>query len=143
MGSGLFVMMIPSMDVFELGLSLVIVGNGLFKPNISTMVGQLYAQNDFRRDAGFTIFYMGINAGSFISPLLTGWLASVITDTPMQQNYKIVFASAGVGMILSFLWFWFGRQCTASASRRWKGRAAVRIVWSSGDRSVVCCRLAH
>ena len=110
MGSGLFVMMIPSMDVFELGLSLVIVGNGLFKPNISTMVGQLYAQNDFRRDAGFTIFYMGINAGSFISPLLTGWLASVITDTPMQQNYKIVFASAGVGMILSFLWFWFGRR---------------------------------
>jgi POT family proton-dependent oligopeptide transporter len=102
MGSGLFVMMIPSMDVFELGLTLVIVGNGLFKPNISTMVGQLYAQNDFRRDAGFTIFYMGINAGSFISPLLTGWLASVITDTPMQQNYKVVFASAGVGMILSF-----------------------------------------
>jgi len=110
MGSGLFVMMIPSMDVFELGLSLVIVGNGLFKPNISTMVGQLYAQNDMRRDAGFTIFYMGINAGSFISPLLTGWLASVITDTPLQQNYKVVFACAGIGMILSFLWFWFGRR---------------------------------
>ena len=110
MGSGLFVMMIPSMDVFELGLSLVIVGNGLFKPNISTMVGQLYAQDDFRRDAGFTIFFVGINAGSFISPLLTGWLASVVTDTPLQQNYKIVFASAGIGMILSFLWFWFGRR---------------------------------
>jgi POT family proton-dependent oligopeptide transporter len=110
MGTGLFVMMIPSMDVFELGLALVIVGNGLFKPNISTMVGQLYAQNDMRRDAGFTIFYMGINAGSFISPLLTGWLASVITDTPLQQNYKVVFACAGIGMILSFLWFWFGRR---------------------------------
>ena len=110
MGSGLFVMMIPSMDVFELGLALVIVGNGLFKPNISTMVGQLYAQNDIRRDAGFTIFYMGINAGSFVSPLLTGWLASIITDTPLQQNYKVVFACAGIGMILSFLWFWFGRR---------------------------------
>ena len=110
MGSGLFVMMIPSMDVFEIGLSLVIVGNGLFKPNISTMVGQLYAQNDIRRDAGFTIFYMGINAGSFFSPLLTGWLASVITDTPLQQNYKVVFACTGVGMILSFIWFWFGRR---------------------------------
>jgi POT family proton-dependent oligopeptide transporter len=110
MGSGLFVMMIPTMALFEVGLALVIVGNGLFKPNISTMVGQLYAQNDIRRDAGFTIFYMGINAGSFISPLLTGWLASVFTDTPLQQNYKIVFASAGVGMILSFLWFWFGRR---------------------------------
>ena len=110
MGAGLFVMMIPSMDVFELGLSLVIVGNGLFKPNISTMVGQLYAQNDIRRDAGFTIFYMGINAGSFFSPLLTGWLASVITDTPLQQNYKVVFACTGIGMILSFIWFWFGRR---------------------------------
>jgi proton-dependent oligopeptide transporter, POT family len=110
MGSGLFVMMIPNMGVFELGLSLVIVGNGLFKPNISTMVGQLYAHGDRRRDAGFTIFYMGINAGSFVSPLLTGWLASVITDTPLQQNYKIVFACAGLGMVLSFLWFWFGRR---------------------------------
>jgi POT family proton-dependent oligopeptide transporter len=110
MGSGLFVMMIPSLDVFELGLALVIVGNGLFKPNISTMVGQLYTQGDPRRDAGFTIFYMGINAGSFFSPLLTGWLASVITDTPLQQNYKVVFAATGVGMILSFLWFWVGRR---------------------------------
>src|SRR5512146_1650436 len=110
MGSGLFVMMIPSMYVFEIGLALVIVGNGLFKPNISTMVGQLYTQSDPRRDAGFTIFYMGINAGSFISPLLTGWLASIITDTPLQQNYKIVFASAGLGMVLCFLWFWFGRR---------------------------------
>jgi POT family proton-dependent oligopeptide transporter len=117
MGSGLFVMMIPSMDVFELGLSLVIVGNGLFKPNISTMVGQLYAQNDIRRDAGFTIFYMGINAGSFVSPLLTGWLASVITDTPLQQNYKVVFACAGIGMILSFLWFWFGRRLLHGVGR--------------------------
>jgi POT family proton-dependent oligopeptide transporter len=110
MGSGLFVMMIPNQQIFIVGLALVIIGNGLFKPNISTMVGELYAQGDRRRDAGFTIFYMGINAGSFFSPLITAWLASVITDTPMQQNYKVVFAAAGVGMILSFLWFWFGRR---------------------------------
>jgi proton-dependent oligopeptide transporter, POT family len=110
MGSGLFVMMIPSMPMFMLGLALVIVGNGMFKPNISSMVGQLYSQGDIRRDAGFTIFYMGINAGSFFSPIITGWLASVITDTPMVQNYKVVFASAGVGMVLSYIWFWFGRR---------------------------------
>jgi POT family proton-dependent oligopeptide transporter len=126
MGAGLFVMMIPSMDVFELGLALVIVGNGLFKPNISTMVGQLYAQNDVRRDAGFTIFYMGINAGSFFSPLLTGWLASVITDTPLQQNYKVVFATTGVGMILSFLWFWFGRRQLKGIGRPPADMPAVR-----------------
>ena len=109
MAAGLFVIMLPSQSLFVLGLSLVIVGNGLFKPNISTMVGQLYAQGDSRRDRGFTIFYMGINAGALVAPILTGWLASVITDTPMEQNYKVVFAATGVGMIISFLWFWFGR----------------------------------
>ena len=66
MASGLFVIMIPNQDVFLLGLALVIVGNGLFKPNISTMVGQLYVLGDSRRDAGFTIFDMGINAGGLI-----------------------------------------------------------------------------
>ncbi|QBB71866.1 peptide MFS transporter [Pseudolysobacter antarcticus] len=110
MGAGLFVMMVPNQQVFVLGLSLVIIGNGMFKPNISTMVGELYKQGDYRRDAGFTIFYMGINAGSFFSPILTGWLASVVTNTPLEQNYKVVFAAAGVGMALSFFWFWFGRR---------------------------------
>ena len=110
MASGLFVIMLPNQSLFILGLSLVIVGNGLFKPNISTMVGYLYPQGDSRRDRGFTIFYMGINAGALVAPLLTGWLASVITDTPMEQNYKVVFAATGVGMIISFLWFWFGRS---------------------------------
>ncbi|HEY6942799.1 peptide MFS transporter [Dokdonella sp.] len=110
MASGLFVIMIPNQEVFLFGLALVIVGNGLFKPNISTMVGQLYSQEDRRRDAGFTIFYMGINLGGFLSPLVTGWLASVLTDTPLQQNYKVVFLASGVGMLLSFLWFWFGRR---------------------------------
>ncbi|MEP6939867.1 MAG: oligopeptide:H+ symporter, partial [Rudaea sp.] len=106
----LFVMMVPNQQVFLLGLALVIIGNGLFKPNISTMVGELYKQGDYRRDAGFTIFYMGINAGSFFSPIITGWLASVVTNTPMAQNYKVVFAAAGVGMVFSYLWFWFGRR---------------------------------
>ena len=110
MAAGLFTIMLPNKELFVLGLSLVIVGNGLFKPNISTMVGQLYAVDDDRRDRGFTIFYMGINAGALVAPLVTGWLASVITDTPMEQNYKVVFAATGIGMIISFLWFWFGRR---------------------------------
>ena len=110
MGAGLFVMMIPNQQVFVLGLSLVIIGNGLFKPNISTMVGELYAQGDYRRDAGFTIFYMGINAGALISPVITERLAGILTDTTMVQNYKVVFAASGIGMILSYIWFWFGRR---------------------------------
>jgi POT family proton-dependent oligopeptide transporter len=108
--AGLFTITVPNQQLFLLGLALVIVGNGLFKPNISTMVGKLYAPDDPRRDRGFTIFYMGINAGALVAPLLTGWLASVITDTPMVQNYKIVFITTGIGMIISLLWFWFGRR---------------------------------
>ncbi len=60
MALGLFLIAIPNEQVFRLGLATIIAGNGLFKPNISTMVGQLYGLNDRRRDAGFTIFYMGI-----------------------------------------------------------------------------------
>jgi POT family proton-dependent oligopeptide transporter len=107
---GYFMIMVPSQPVFLLGLATIIVGNGLFKPNISTQVGQLYGAGDDRRDRGFTIFYMGINAGALVSPLITGWLASVITDTPMQQNYKVVFLTTGIGMVISTVWFWFGRR---------------------------------
>ena len=99
MGLGLFTITVPNQQIFMLGLALVITGNGLFKPNISSMVGQLYAQGDPRRDRGFTIFYMGINLGGFVAPLVTGWLASVITNTPQHQNYRVVFVATGIGMI--------------------------------------------
>src|SRR4026209_2256212 len=62
MAAGLFMVMVPQREIFMLGLATIIVGNGLFKPNISSMVGQLYATGDSRRDRGFTLFYMGINA---------------------------------------------------------------------------------
>ena len=117
MGAGLFTIMLPHQPLFVLGLSLVIVGNGLFKPNISSMVGRLYAQDDARRDRGFTIFYMGINAGALVAPLITGWLASVVNGTPQHQNYRIVFAATGCGMIVSFLWFWFGRRQLGAIGR--------------------------
>ena len=107
---GYFTIVLPQQQIFLLGLATIIVGNGLFKPNISTLVGQLYAPGDARRDRGFTIFYMGINLGALVSPLLTGWLASVISGTPLVQNYKAVFIATGAGMLISLLWFWFGRR---------------------------------
>lgn len=110
MSIGLFMIMLPNQQLFLLGLSILIVGNGLFKPNISSLVGKLYAQNDDRRDRGFTIFYMGINLGGFLAPLVTGWLASEIFGTPQYQNYKVVFGAAGVGMLISTVWFYLGRS---------------------------------
>ena len=71
---GHFSMAIPIEATFFLGLCLIVIGTGLLKPNISTMVGALYDKDDARRDAGFSIFYMGINLGAFISPLTVSWL---------------------------------------------------------------------
>jgi POT family proton-dependent oligopeptide transporter len=110
MAAGLFMIMVPNHQIFMLGLSTVIVGNGLFKPNISSMVGQLYAPGDSRRDRGFTLFYMGINAGALIAPVLTSMLATHVFGTPGHQNYDVVFCASGIGMLISLVWFWFGRR---------------------------------
>ena len=110
MSAGLFAIAWPEPHVFELGLATIIVGNGLFKPNISTMVGKLYGVGDTRRDAGFTIFYMGINLGAFVAPILTGLLANKMFGSDAMPAYKVVFIASGIGMLLSFLWFWFGRR---------------------------------
>lgn len=110
MSAGLFMIALPEQHLFELGLATIICGNGLFKPNISTMVGKLYGVGDGRRDAGFTIFYMGINLGGFLSPILTGILAEQVFGTSAMPAYKMVFIASGVGMLLSLVWFWFGRR---------------------------------
>src|SRR6478609_8477464 len=81
MAAGLFMIALPNEQLFRLGLATVIVGNGMFKPIISTLVGKLYSTGDERRDSGFTIFYMGINAGAFIAPIITQFLAQKIFGT--------------------------------------------------------------
>lgn len=86
------------------GLVCLILGNGFFKPNISTMVGDLYEKTDSRKDSAFTIFYMGINVGAFIAPLICGSLGEGNWTNP--GNFKWGFFCAGVAMILSILVFW-------------------------------------
>ncbi len=110
MAAGLFMIAMPNQEVFKLGLATVVVGNGMFKPIISTMVGKLYSTGDERRDSGFTIFYMGINMGAMIAPIVTQILAQKVFGSDAMPAYKVVFMAAGVGMIISFLWFWFGRK---------------------------------
>jgi len=130
MSAGLFMVMVPNHEVFMFGLATVIVGNGLFKPNISSMVGQLYAPGDSRRDRGFTLFYMGINAGALIAPILTSLLATRVFGTPGHQNYDVVFAASGVGMLISLVWFWFGRRQLGMVGRPAPEIASrARVVW--------------
>ena len=85
--------------LFHLGLGLLIAGNGFFKPNISTIVGALYTDNDPRKDSAFTIFYMGINLGAFLSPIICGTLGE-------QVGWMYGFGSAGVGMLLATVWLY-------------------------------------
>lgn len=101
MAIGHFVLAIENDIAFFLALAFIIVGNGFFKPNISTFVGALYEDGDVRKDSGFTIFYMGINIGGWIAPLLCGWLA-------VNYGYHYGFALAGFGMMAGLIFFWSG-----------------------------------
>lgn len=90
-------------NFFFVGLALMILGNGMFKPNISSMVGQLYPNNSTKKDAGYTIFYMGINAGAFLGSLLCGYLGEKI-------GWHYGFGLAGVFMFFGMLQFYFGQK---------------------------------
>ncbi len=91
------------------GLGLLILGNGFFKPNISTLVGELYGEKDTRRDAAFTIFYMGINIGAFFAPLVCGYLAEDYFKTTVngvvQYGFKYGFLAAAIGMVIGQILF--------------------------------------
>ena len=106
--AGNFILVIPQMWSFYLGLALIAVGTGLLKPNVSTIVGQLYEPGDGRRDAGFSIFYMGINLGAFLSPLACGYLGQ-------RVDWRLGFLLAGIGMTLGLVQFIAGRKHLGSA----------------------------
>ena len=92
-----------ALDVFYLAIALIVMGVGFLKPNISTIVGKLYSDDDPRRDSGFTIFYMGINIGSFAATLLCGWLGET-------YGWKYGFGAAGIGMIIGLTTFLYGQK---------------------------------
>jgi len=92
-----------ALNVFYFALALIVMGVGYLKPNISTIVGKLYAKEDPRRDSGFTIFYMGINIGSFAATLICGWLGET-------YGWGYGFGAAGIGMILGLFTFLYGQK---------------------------------
>jgi proton-dependent oligopeptide transporter, POT family len=109
--AGHFLMAVDSMPTFYGGLALIVLGTGLLKPNISTMVGGLYGENDPRRDGGFSIFYMGINIGAMMGPLVAGYLGQRI-------DWHLGFAAAGVGMVLGLIQYAFHIKRLASVGGR-------------------------
>jgi len=92
-----------ALNVFYFALALIVMGVGYLKPNISTIVGKLYSKDDPRRDSGFTIFYMGINIGSFSATLLCGWLGETF-------GWRYGFGAAGIGMIAGLITFTLGQK---------------------------------
>jgi POT family proton-dependent oligopeptide transporter len=106
--AGHFTLAIPRPDTFFLGLILVASGTGLLKPNVSAMVGELYPEGGARRDAGFSIFYMGINLGAFLGPLVCGRLGEV-------YNWHYGFGAAGIGMALGLAQYRFLRKNLGNA----------------------------
>jgi POT family proton-dependent oligopeptide transporter len=104
MAIGHFLMAFEEYPIFLSALIFLILGNGMFKPNMSTQVGRLYPTNDGRRDGAYTIFYMGINLGAFLSPLACGWLAE-----HTQGGYHSGFTLAGIGMVCGLLIYVLGQ----------------------------------
>lgn len=113
--AGHFTMALGSLTALYVGLACVAIGTGLLKPNISAMVGQLYAGDDPRRDAGFSLFYMGINLGAFVAPLVCGtlaqgaWFRRWLAEAGLNpiHSWHWGFAAAGVGMLIGlaiFIW---------------------------------------
>jgi POT family proton-dependent oligopeptide transporter len=105
---GHFSMAFPSMTTFYIGLTLIVIGTGLLKGNVGVIVGRLYGPNDSRRDAGFSIFYMGINLGAFIAPLVCGYLGQ-------RVSWHLGFAAAGFGMVLGLIQYVLGAKYLGEA----------------------------
>jgi POT family proton-dependent oligopeptide transporter len=122
---GHFTLAIKALPAFFIGLTLIVIGTGLLKPNVSTMVGSLYEREDVRRDAGFSIFYMGINLGAALGPLIAGFFAQKV-------DWHAGFACAGVGMVLGLTQYVVGKKRLQPALTRLEAaskpeRAAQRV----------------
>ncbi|HET6341921.1 MAG TPA: peptide MFS transporter [Gemmatimonadota bacterium] len=108
--AGHFSMAIPTVETFYLGLMLITIGTGLLKPNISAIVGDLYPEGGARRDAGYSVYYMGINLGGFLGPLLCGYFGEGL-------NWHLGFSLAGIGMVAGLIQYRRGLRHLGDAGK--------------------------
>jgi POT family proton-dependent oligopeptide transporter len=106
---GHYSLAVPSLAFFYPGLLLIVLGTGLLKPNISAIVGDLYAEKGARRDAGFSIFYMGINTGALLGPIVCSWLGEP-REGATWVNWHYGFGAAGVGMSFALVQYVLGQR---------------------------------
>jgi POT family proton-dependent oligopeptide transporter len=126
---GHFTLAIPNVIAFYTGLTLIIIGTGLLKPNISAMVGDLYPEGGARREAGFSIYYMGINLGGFLGPLVCGYLGEAV-------DWHLGFGAAGIGMVLGLIQYSFGGRHLGAAGEL-RPEMAVPAKRSAATRALV------
>lgn len=129
---GHFSMALQALPSFYAGLFLIVIGTGLLKPNISVMVGKLYREDDPRRDSGFSIFYMGINLGAMVAPLICGYIGQRI-------SWHLGFAMAGVGMTLGLIQYVVHRKRLAHVG----GRPIRKAKASAGEKTLPPQSLTH
>ena len=127
--AGHFTLAIPNIIAFYSGLTLIVIGTGLLKPNISAIVGDLYPEGGARRDAGFSIYYMGINVGGFLGPLVCGYLGEAV-------DWHLGFGAAGVGMVLGLIQYSLGTRHLGAAGEL-RPEMAVPARRSAATRALV------
>ena len=129
--------------VFYIGLLLLVIGTGLFKPNMSSIVGKMYPPHSPKKDGAYTIFYMGVNAGAFIGTLLVGWIGE-------HYGWKFGFGLAGVFMLFGLLQFYFARSIFGEAANKPQPKTVdlpeeelkKRVPWTEKDKTLAATGVA-
>jgi hypothetical protein len=133
--AGYFLLYVPSVSALYLALTLVVIGNGFFKPNVSAMVGDLYPEGSKLKDSAYNIFYMGINIGAFLAPVVAEFMRQ-------RFGFRVAFTVAGFGMVICMATFWSFRKYHSGHHKGGTSSVQNRL-HLFGDRFSFRCETDH